>query len=104
MFVVGINDSYTMTVPLTSIISLAADFDGDCLTILYIINRAFFEAAYVTLNPRNAFMISANDGLCNMDTIHQRDIIVTMSSLINMTRHLYTQQELDQIAWLKTIS
>ena len=104
MFVIGINDSYTMTVPLTSIISLAADFDGDCLTILYIINKAFFEAAYATLNPRNAFMISKNDGLCNMDMIHQRDIIIAMSSIINLTRDRYTQEEINKIMWLKSLS
>ncbi len=53
----------TMSVPLQILASLGADLM--VLNIMYIINKQFEERATRVLNPRNAMMISHNDGKFN---------------------------------------
>lgn len=105
MFVVGMNeDNYTMSLPLQILPLLAADFDGDCLNILYLINKAFTERAEVVFNPRNAMYISRNDGYFNNDVNHQRDTLINANAILQLSRDKYTTEDIDQIKRLKNMS
>lgn len=106
MFCVGLSDTldkfeYVMQVPLQVLPLLAADFDGDVLNLLYIINRAFYERAYEIFNPRNAFYISRNDGLFNNLVNHQKDTLINANTLIELGRHVYTAEDLANIQRIK---
>ena len=98
---VAINDSFTMSMPLQILPPLNADFDGDCLNILYIPNKAFWDAAMVCFNPRNAMLISRNDGLFNNTVNVFKDILITANGLIGLGRDSYKKEELDEIKQLK---
>ena len=78
-----------------------ADFDGDMLNILLIINKAFYERAYQIFNPRNAMYISRNDGKFNNAVNHQRDTIINTNTLLRMGRNMYTNEMLDNINRIK---
>ena len=93
MFCIGITDSYTMEIPLQILKLLAADFDGDTLNILYIINKEFFEASYLKMNPRNSMYISRNDGQFDNRMNHQRDTIINTNTLVLLGRKNYTEEE-----------
>ena len=94
MRVVGINDNYTMSVPLEILPLLAGDFDGDALSILWIINKSVEAAAEEVFSPRYAMYISRNDGMFNNDINHQKDIIIAACGLIGLARKYYTDDEL----------
>ncbi len=70
---------------------------GDALNILYIINREFFEAAYLKLNPKNSMYISRNDGQFDNRLNHQRDTIINTNTLLLLGRHLYTPEEISRL-------
>lgn len=91
---VGINDNYTMSVPLEVLPLLAGDFDGDALSILWIINKDVEAAAEEVFSPRYAMYISRNDGMYNNDINHQKDIIIAGCGLIGLSRKYYTSEEL----------
>ena len=91
---IGINDNYTMSVPLEVLPLLAGDFDGDALSILWIINKSVAEAAEEVFSPRYAMYISRNDGMYNNDINHQKDIIIAGCGLIGLSRKYYTEEEL----------
>lgn len=91
---VGINDNYTMSVPLEVLPLLAGDFDGDALSILWIINKSVEEAAEEVFSPRYSMYISRNDGMFNNDINHQKDIIIAACGLIGLSRKYYTTEEL----------
>ena len=97
MNVVGINRNYTMSIPLQILVPLVADFDGDALSIRWIINESVRQRAEEVFSPKYAFFISRNDGSFNNDVNHQRDIIIVASGLSNMCRKYYTEQELQEI-------
>lgn len=97
MFCVGMTDTFTIGIPLRILKSMAADFDGDEFNVFTIINDAFFEKAFEVFNPRNAFQISRNDGMFNMDVCIQRDTIINANTLMWLGRDQYTQEELDEI-------
>lgn len=101
MFCVGINFNYTMSLPLQVLPPLAADFDGDTLNILHIINGAFFERAYEVFNPRNAMYISRSNGLLNSDILPQKDTLVNANTLNDLTLHEYSEEELEHIKQIK---
>ena len=90
-----------MALPLQILRSMAADFDGDTLTVLLIINKAFYEEAYKVLNPRNALYISRNNGMFNNAMNHSRDVIININTLIGLARKNYTKKMLDHINDLK---
>jgi len=100
-YVIGISKGFTMCMPLTVLKGLAADFDGDTLNILYIINEDFRRAAEAVLNPCNALLISKNDGMFNSDYNHQRDTIINANSLLQLSRAKYTPEEIQHIKDLK---
>ena len=80
---------------------MAADFDGDVLNVMHIINQAFFERAYVIFNPRNAMYISRIDGKLNSDMIVQRDTLINANTLMHLGRKNYTKQQMKKIAEIK---
>lgn len=97
MFCIDFTDTYTMAVPLQPLPLLNADFDGDVLNILLIINETFYQTAYEIFNPRNAFYISRNDGNFNKDVSMQRDTLINANTLVNLGRTHYTFEEWDAI-------
>lgn len=103
MNVVGINDNYTMSVPLQPLPLLAGDFDGDALSILWIINKSVKERAEEVFSPANAMFISRNDGMFDNQMNHQRDIIIVASGLSNICREFYVKEELDIIRQAQSI-
>ena len=97
MFVVGFTDTLTMSVPLQALVPLCADFDGDVLNILHIINQAFFERCYMIFNPRNAMYISRIDGKLNSSLLVQRDTLINANTFIHLGRDNYNEQQLAKI-------
>ena len=101
MFCVGISDNdpdnYTMEIPLMILKGLNADFDGDTLNIVLLINDDLKEAANVVFNPRNAMHISRNDGRMNSYYGLSKDVLVLSNTMLSMTDDQYTQEELDEI-------
>lgn len=80
---------------------MAADFDGDVLNILHIINQAFFERCYIIFNPRNAMYISRIDGKLNSDVIVQRDTLINANTFLHLGRHNYSKKNIDKIKAIK---
>lgn len=78
-------------------------FDGDCLNILYLINKEYIRRCELVFNPRNCMYISKNDGLFDNDVNQCRDTLVNANSLNNLATP-YTDYELTMIKNLKEIS
>lgn len=97
---IGINKDYTMSIALQVLKLLAADFDGDTLNILFLLNKEFINLAQDIISPRQMF-ISRNDGRCNMDLIHSRDVIINANALKNL--YEYTPEEVEKIKRLQAI-
>lgn len=98
MFVVDVNeDNYTMSIPLQITDKLNADFDGDVMNILYIINHDFFLECFDKLNPRNCHYISKNDGMFDNDVNFKKNIIVNHSTFINIGRNNYSKEMIEKI-------
>lgn len=94
---IGINDNYTMSVPLQILAPLAGDFDGDVLNILYIINTEFARKSEIVFSPKYAMMISHNDGKFDSSVNHSRDTLIMLNSFIKLSRDTYTPEELELI-------
>lgn len=94
MYCVGFTQTYTMAIPLQPLPLLGADFDGDVLNILLIINDAFYNIANEIFNPRNAFYISRNDGYFNTAVSMQRDTLINANTLAGLGRNNYSMDEL----------
>jgi hypothetical protein len=103
MHVVGINKNFTASVPLRILKPLAADFDGDTLNILYLINQEFIDAAEKVINPRNAMQISRNDGMFNSDVNHSRDCLINANTMIYLSREYYSEDQIANIKRLQSI-
>ena len=101
MYITGILDVYCMAVPLQVLPLLAADFDGDVMNIMLIINKSFEREACKKFSPRNAFYISRNDGLFNNDMNHARDVIINMNTILGLSRDRYTPEMLEKIRRIK---
>ena len=101
MYCVGINFNYCMSVPLQVLVPLAADFDGDVLNIMHIISQAFYERANEVFNPRNAMYISRNNGMLNNEVLPQKDTLVNINTLNDMTLKKYSDSEMDHIRQMK---
>ena len=87
--------------PLQALTTYGADFDGDCLNILYIPNRAFWEEASKCFNPRNAMLISNNDGRFNSAMSIFKDILININGMIQLSRKHYSQSDLSKIEAVK---
>ena len=101
MFIVGITDTYTLGMPLQVLPLFSADFDGDVLNMLYIINKTFLEEAFNKLNPRNAMYISRNDGKFNNAVNHTKDLLINANTFINLSRKYYSKEQLELIERIK---
>jgi DNA-directed RNA polymerase beta' subunit len=97
VYCVGYTDTLTMSVPLQSIKSMAADFDGDVLNILMLINGAFTERCKQIFNPRNAMYISRIDGKLNSDLLVQRDTLINTNTFLYLGRNNYNEAQLAKI-------
>jgi hypothetical protein len=97
MFIVGMTFDHTMGVPLRTLKLYKGDFDGDVNNMHLIINKDFLEMAFMIFNPRNSMMISRNDGKFNPNTENQRDTIINANTIMRLSRHRYTQEELNVI-------
>lgn len=97
MFCIGYTKTLTISVPLQVLKPLGADFDGDVLNVFIIINKAFFERAYVVFNPRNAMYISRIDGKLNKDVLVQRDTLINANTLLHLGRNRYTKEQRTKI-------
>ena len=84
---------YTMSVSLQILKPLAADFDGDVLNILFLINGAMIERAMQIFNPRNAMYINRSDGLFNKSVMVQRDTVINSNTLISLTKDDYNEED-----------
>lgn len=101
MHCVGINNDYTMGMPLQVLSTMAADFDGDCLNIIYVPNKDFWGSAMEVFNPRNSMMISRNDGTFNNDMNIFKDMIINANSLTTIGRDYYSIEQKQKILQLK---
>ena len=103
VYCVGISSGYTMGISLQILTGLAADFDGDTLNILLIINNEFCDRVMAIFNPRNNFMISKNDGMFDSAVNHKRDTIINANTMIRLSRDKYTKEQLEKIEMAKRI-
>lgn len=101
MYCKGINYDYTMSMPLQVLPLLAADFDGDVLNILFILNYNFYYRANQIFNPRNAFYISRNNGLLNPQVMPCKDMLINAACLNDLTYKKYTKAEINNIERIK---
>lgn len=97
---VGINNDYTMSIPLQVLKLLGADFDGDTLNILYLFNKNFIDMAESIISPRVMF-ISRNDGRFNNDMNFARDTIINANAMKSLCK--YTEDEVEQIKRLQNM-
>ena len=88
-----LDHDYTMSLPLQILPLLEADFDGDVLNLLYIINKEFFQKANEVFNPRNNMHVSKNDGRFDQNTSHQRDTIVNLCTFNRLGKKYETSKE-----------
>ena len=100
-YCVGFTDTLTMSVPLQAIKIMAADFDGDVLNILVIINKEFQERCEIIFNPRNAMYISKIDGRLNSDLLIQRDTLINANTFLHLGRKNYSEANMKKIEALK---
>ena len=97
MMLVGITDTYTLQVPLQILEPLAADFDGDVLNAMWIINNDFARFANEIYNPRNSLFIDRNDGNFNNNFIHNKDTIINFNTLMRLGRSAYSPENMKLI-------
>jgi hypothetical protein len=97
VYCVGYTDTLTMSVSLQSLKPLAADFDGDILNILHIINYPFYKRCNMIFNPRNAMYISRIDGKLNSDLLVQRDTLINANTFLYLGRKNYTEAQINAI-------
>jgi len=83
-----------MSIALSILKSMEADFDGDALNIMYLWNRDFIEITDQILNPVQMY-ISRDDGLCNPDFLPSRDMLINANSFKSIGR--YTPEEIAAI-------
>ena len=101
VYCVNINFNYTMSMPLQVLPGLGADFDGDTLNVLHIINEDFYRATNEIFNPRNSMYISRADGMLNKSVIPQKDSLVNINTMNHMTLGNYSDRELNHIKKIK---
>lgn len=97
MRVVGINDNFTLSMPLSVLSSFNADFDGDTLNIIYIPLLEFWHKIISVFNPREAMMISRNDGKFNNDMNLFKDSILNGNALLQLSRKYYDDNDMAEI-------
>lgn len=97
MRVVKVNRNYTCSVPLEILRGLGADFDGDTLNAMWIINKNMANIAKRIFNPRYAGQISRNDGFFNSDVSPQTDTIICLNTFNSIGSKGYMDEQLQKI-------
>jgi hypothetical protein len=103
MYCIGINDNHCMSLSLQVLPFLAADFDGDTLNILSLINNDFIERCEIVFNPKNALYISTNDGKFDNRINQSKSRIINYNSFVSLGRDAYTKEESDYIRSLALV-
>ena len=96
--------SYAMGLPLQILTPLNADFDGDVMNILWIINDEFYKYAKRVFNTRDAMFISRNNGYVNEDMLHSRETLMNWNTQHMLGIPGYSQEEIDKIKSIKEYS
>ena len=97
MNVVKMDFSKTLKINTNITPLIEGDYDGDTLNVVYITNKAFYEACAMVFNPRNSMQISRNDGKFNGEVLFSKDSMVNANSIIYLSRKKYTKEQLDII-------
>lgn len=100
MHIVEITKNFTMVIPLRILELLAADFDGDVLNLLWIINKSFARLADDIYNPR-MMNIDHNDGKFNNMVNHSKDTIINATTFIRLGKSAYTAEDLRKIEMIR---
>ncbi len=99
LHVVGVtkDDTYSCHVPHEILKSMGADFDGDTLNIMLIINDEFLLNAAKLFNPRLSMQVSYNDGMFNERMALQTDTMICINSFTQLGIDEITDEEYDMI-------
>ena len=87
------DDTYSCRVPHEILKSMGADFDGDTLNIMLIINDDFLINAARLFNPRLSMQISYNDGMFNANMALQTDTMICINSFTQLGIDEITEEE-----------
>ena len=87
------DDTYSCRVPHEILKSMGADFDGDTLNIMLIINDDFLMNAARLFNPRLSMQISYNDGMFNSNMALQTDTMICINSFTQLGIDSMTEDE-----------
>lgn len=84
--VIGVtkDDTYSCHLPHEILKSMGADFDGDTLNIMLIINDEFLLNAAKLFNPRLSMQVSYNDGMFNDRMSLQTDTMICINSFTQL--------------------
>lgn len=63
------------------------------MNILLLQTKALIEEAEKVFNPRNAMIVSHNDGLMNEQFNHRKDILVLLNTFLSMTNDMYSASD-----------
>lgn len=91
------DNTYSCRVPHEILKSMGADFDGDTLNIMLIINDDFLDNAAKLFNPRLSMQISYNDGMFNSNMSLQTDTMICINSFTQLGIDTITNDELNMI-------
>lgn len=87
MKIIGVKDDiddYTMSIPINSLQTMAADFDGDVLNIVVLEDQALVEDKDRLFNPRKNMVVSRDDGLFNNDFNLVKDQMIGLYQFCNL--------------------
>lgn len=87
------DDTYSCRVPHEILKSMGADFDGDTLNIMLIINDDFLINAARLFNPRLSMQISYNDGMFNSNMSLQTDTMICLNSFTQLGIDTLTEDD-----------
>lgn len=93
---VGINDHYACSVNSLILKLIAGDYDGDTISIFYLMNHDIIMRCMINLDPVNAMVLSKNDGKFNDDVNLQTEALITLNSFRQLATQ-YTPEEEDNI-------
>lgn len=94
LYIIGLNDSYSLEISLLICKTMGADFDGDKFNTLWSLMDDFIDASQDIFNPRNNLFLSKNDGFFNEDMSQTDDIMLNMNSIHQMYYN-YTNDEIN---------
>lgn len=78
------NEDYTMSLPLSILTILNADFDGDALNIYSLKTKLMIKAHVKSYDPTRNLFISRNDGLFNSEMNLIKDQIIGLYQFNNI--------------------